>query len=338
MTDPRPVPAGIVADPVFLPQALDTITGLVRLVRMNSAAYRDASFLDDRMFVRRYELLLCRWSELTAKMDSAMPADARWIFHIGHVGSTLVARLLGELTLSVREPRILRDLAGAASGLNPADGRVIARLFSRRFAGAQPSLVKSTSFVSEIAPRLCPPGERALFLFASPRNYVRSILAGENSRKELAFVADQRAKRMAARAALPDARASEAHLAAAAWACEMTSLEAAAESMSDRLIHWADFDIMLGDMSSALQELTHFFGYGAAPARIAAIAAGPLMRRYSKALEYEYSPTIRRELMAEAGHDHRAAIEAAMDMLQKAARQAPLLARALSRVSLETEL
>ena len=39
-------------------------------------------------------------------------SDARWIFHIGHVGSTLISRLLGELegVLSVREPRSLRDL------------------------------------------------------------------------------------------------------------------------------------------------------------------------------------------------------------------------------------
>ena len=46
-------------------------------------------------------------------MDGDLRSDARWIFHIGHVGSTLVSRLLGELAgvLAIREPRLLRDLA-----------------------------------------------------------------------------------------------------------------------------------------------------------------------------------------------------------------------------------
>ena len=42
-----------------------------------------------------------------------------------------------------------------------------------------------------------------------------------------------------------------------------------------------------------------FFGFDAGRA-LAAIAAGPLMSRYSKALEYEYSASLRRELIAEA--------------------------------------
>jgi hypothetical protein len=337
VTDPSAVPSGIAADPTLLTQALDPVAGLVRLVRMDAEAYREASFLDDRMFARQFETILCRWSELVAEIGPSTPTDARWIFHIGHVGSTLVARLLGELTLSIREPRILRDFSGAFSNLASINGAVVARLLSRRFAGDQPTLVKATSFVSEVASHLCPPGERALFLFASPRNYIRSILAGENSRKELALLAGPRAIRMAGRASLPDARASEAHLAAAAWACEMTSLEASAEAMLDRAIHWVDFDLMLRDMPTALKGLTGFFDYEADPAVIAAIASGPLMRRYSKALEFDYSPALRRELIAEAGYDHRSSIEAAMDMLHKAAGQAPLLARALSRASWATE-
>lgn len=337
MTNLHSVSAEIAADPALLPQALDPLAGHVRLVSLDAKAYRDASFLDDRMFTRPHDLILCRWSELVAATSPAMPIDARWIFHIGHVGSTLVARLLGELTLSIREPRILRDFCGAIGTLAPTDGAVIARLLSRRFPGSQPTLVKATSFVSEVATSLCPPSQRALFLFASPRDYIRSILAGENSRRELAILADQRATRMAGRATLPDARASEAHLAAAAWACEMTSLEAAADAMQDRAIRWADFDLMLSDMPRALQEIICFFGYEAESETIAGIAMGPLMRRYSKALEFEYSPALRRELLAEAGEDHREAIEAAMDMLHKAAAQAPLLARALARASSATE-
>lgn len=337
MTTVQSLPPYLASDPSWLPQAIDPVERLVRLVRMDEQSYRAASFLDDRMFQQPVESLLCNWDELAGAIDPTMPTNARWIFHIGHVGSTLIARLLGELTLSIREPRILRDFCDASGNPAATDAAAITSLLSRRFAGDPPTLVKATSFVSEIAPMLCPPGERALFLFASPVNYVRSILAGENSRKELAILAGPRARRMMGRATFPDAGTSDAHLAAAAWACEMTSLEAATEAMPDRAIHWADFDLMLDDMPAALEELTRFFGYDADPATIASIASGRLMRRYSKALEYDYSPALRRELLEEASHDHRSAIEAAMDTLHRQAAHAPLLARALARASLATE-
>ena len=60
---------------------------------------------------------------------------------------------------------------------------------SRTFGPDEFACVKATSFVSEIAPELVPPGERALFMFASPRNYIASILAGENQCQELHMLA-----------------------------------------------------------------------------------------------------------------------------------------------------
>ena len=91
-----------------------------------------------------------------------------------------------------------------------------------------------------------PTGERALFMYASPRNYVASILAGENSVKELEVLAPSRAQRIAQRAPARSAqRATHADLAAIGWACEMTALEAAADAMIDRRIEWLDFDRML---------------------------------------------------------------------------------------------
>jgi hypothetical protein len=59
------------------------------------------------------------------------------------------------------------------------------------------------------------------------------------------------------------------------------------------------------------------------------------MRRYSKALEYDYSPDLRRELLAQARREHGGRIDSALAMLEKAAARSPLLARALSRTDLE---
>ena len=258
-------------------------------------------------------------------------SDARWIFHIGHVGSTLVSRLVGELdgVLAIREPRLLRDLA-----LSPPEVRSrylpqIARLMSRSFG--ETACVKATSFVSEIAPELVPRGERALFMYATPRNYVASILAGENSLVELHHLAASRAQRLARRGSALWAAHSDAELAAVAWACEMTSLEAAADAMADRHIEWADFDRMLDDMPAHLSRVAEFFGFDAEPGPIAALATGPLMGRYSKALEYDYSAGLRRDLIAEATAANGPAIDAALAMLRSAAEKSPMLARALER-------
>ena len=112
----------------------------------------------------------------------------------------------------------------------------------------------------------------------------------------------------------------------------MTALEAADRPNAE----WADFDRSLGDMEGFLRGVAGFFGFETAPERLKEIAEGPLMRRYSKATEYEYSPQLRRDLLAKAGSRHRADIESALAMLDAAAETAPLLRTALDRAQAES--
>jgi hypothetical protein len=329
----------IVRDAGWLLQALDPTGELVRLVEMDREAYRSASFLDDRMFQAARNSQIGRWSEIVEAIPADARRDARWIFHIGHVGSTLVARLLGELdgVLSIREPRILRDVVGLPDERSASYTEPLKALQSRTFDPSEVALVKATSFVSEIAPDLIGPGMQALFMYAAPRAYIQSILAGDNSRQELRVLAPSRAARLAPRVpTLAHAGGSEAHLAAVAWACEMTSLEAAAEAVQDAQAAWADFDIMLADMEAHLGQAAAHFGFHVDAERLQGLANGPLMGRYSKALEYEYSPGLRRELLAEAEQFHGRDIDSAMAMLIRAAEDAPLLASALRRAKAES--
>ena len=323
----------IAQDATWLAQALDPSAGMVRLVAMNRDSYRAASFLDDRLLTQPIDAQILPWPDVEAGVGRDLRSDARWIFHIGHVGSTLVSRLLGDIecVLGIREPRLLRDLA-----LSPPEVRhryiaPIPKLMSRTFAADEVSCVKATSFASEIAPALVPSGERALFMYAKPRNYIASILAGENSLKELNGHLDYRRQRLAGRGIVFPEPRNDAERAAIAWACEMTSLEAAADAMADRHVAWEDFDTMLDDMAAALGRVAAFFGFRAAPQEVQAIADGPLMKRYSKALEYEYSPSLRNELIAEqislAGHE----IDEALAMLGASSEKSLLLARALER-------
>jgi hypothetical protein len=325
-------PEEIAGDAKWLAQALDPSAGMVRMIAMDPDGYRAASFLDDRMLQSLVDAHVVPWPAVEQAVAGPLRQDARWIFHIGHVGSTLVSRLLGELdgVLAVREPRLLRDLTLVQADVRAPYLRSVPKLMSRTFASHEVACVKATSFVSEIAAELVPPGERALFMFASPRNYIGSILAGENSVKELHALASSRTERLGQRLGALPAR-NEAELAAVAWACEMTALEASADAMPGRSIAWADFDGMLEAMEPELARIADFFGFMAAPGQLRAIAEGPLMRRYSKALEYDYTPELRRELIAEATARHGAAIDGALAMLHSAAEKSPLLARALRR-------
>jgi hypothetical protein len=334
---PPPAPpsvAEITASARWLAQALDANAGAVRLVDLSPQAYRAASFLDDRIFQSPVVAHVVPWAPIAEALQPNARCDARWIFHIGHVGSTLISRLLGELdsVLAVREPRILRDLALVPADRRPAFVEPVRALLSRTFVASETALVKATSFVSELAAEIVPAGGRALFLYVPAPVYIATILAGESSRQELRMLAASRAARLEARApGVAVTQGSDADLAAVAWACEMTALEAAAEAMATGNVHWRNFDSQLGDMHRGLVELASFFGFRGSSETLEQIAGGPLLSRYSKALEYDYSPALRREVLAQAERTHRPQIRQALAMLESGARGSRLLARALER-------
>lgn len=328
-----PSPEQISRDATWLAQALDPNAGIVRLVAMDRDSYRAASFLDDRLMQQAVDAQLVPWPDVEAAVEGDLRTDARWIFHIGHVGSTLVSRLIGELgdVLAIREPRLLRDIAVSPPEVRECYIAAVPKLMSRTFGENEVACVKATSFASEIAARLVPAGERALFMYARPRNYVASILAGENSVKELHALATYRQQRLMSRAIeFPEPR-TDADRAVIAWACEITTLEAAFAALGDRRIEWADFDAVLGNMVAELARVASFFGFGAAERELAAIAAGPLMRRYSKDPNYDYSPSLRQKLIQQELNLQGRDIDAALAMLSAASERSPLLAQALGR-------
>ena len=332
---PEPLDPKEVADSAhWLAQAYDAASNMVRFVGMSAEDYRAAAFLDDRIFGQQRDVRVLPWADVATAMAGWVGEPARWIFHIGHVGSTMVARMLGEANgvLSLREPRILRDLAALSVGEATAMAPTVSALCSRANGEGEVALVKATSFVSEIAPMLVAAGQPAILMHVSASSYIATILAGENSVKELHALHDTRAKRMTGRATpMPDAAMSDAHRAAMAWACEMTSLEAAAAAMPDRPILWLDFDRFLARPAVSLLEAAAHCGIALSEAEANAITTGPLMQRYSKALEYDYGPALRRELQEESRQLHGPAIKAALAILLDASGSSPLLERALKR-------
>ena len=332
--------------PEWLPFEFDPAGDRVALLRMSEEDYRRASFLDQRILSPSSHIRQVPWSALASAMPPDARRDAQYIFHIGNVGSTLISRLLGEMetVFALREPLLLRSFADQLGPAGQAkwseeesQGRLdtLTALLSRTFAADQRSLIKATSFTSEIAWRLVPAGSQALFLYANPQHYLENMLAGDNSRQTLAILADSRARRLQSRCEgldLDPSRMSAGRKAAMTWACEMTALEQSEERMPGATVAWVDFDRFLAAPADGLTAIGAHFNLNLDSERARALAGGPLMRRYSKALEYEYSPDLRRQILEDARWRFRSEIEDALAWLQTLATRHPLIAKAVRRV------
>ena len=139
------------ASPAAAPLAFGETLDEVRWARLDEAGYAAASFLDERLLEDpRVERWVTPWrdAELAAE---GLGDEADFIFHLGHVGSTLLSRILGRspAVFSLREPEALRRLAvGEAASL--ARLGPLLRLYARTWRPEQRALVKATSFVAEI--------------------------------------------------------------------------------------------------------------------------------------------------------------------------------------------
>lgn len=332
--------------PAWFPQQMDAATDRVLLVRMSEDAYRTASFLDQRMLTQQSQPQWADWAELETA-DQSTRRDAHWIFHIGHVGSTLISRLLGELNgvFALREPQILRNFADLAAdrgephAIWPPD-RHDARLetavgwLSRTFSPDDRALIKASSFVSEIAKPLIGTERKALMLSVSPARYIETILAGENSRQELAVLASQRLRRLHARLGAPEWQLwelSEPVRAAMSWLSEMLTLEEARASAPGAHIHWVDFDDFLQEPAKHLLDMARFFAVDADAETIAALVESPIMTQYSKAPEHGYSRDVRESLLGEARTAYANGIAEALTWLKDAADRHAAVAAVLDR-------
>jgi hypothetical protein len=326
------------ATPHWFPQRYDAASDSVLLVQRSEADLRAAAFLDERSLTPGIPSHLVPWAIVAGAVPPDARRDIQYIFHIGHVGSTLISRLLGERpeVLALREPQILRDVA-ACLGKGAWDAarlEALTALLSRTFRPEQRAMAKASSFVSEIAAELVPAGSRALLLYASAEAYLGNILGGPNSRQDVAATASDRLERLQRRVGetcwgLADL--SEGEVVAMAWACEMSSLVQAAQRLGEEQVMWLDFDSFLGDPAASLGRLARFFGLD--PPAAEALATHPLMGRYSKAPEYEYDSALREEVLAEARRQHGAAIMAGLRWLDRAAAESEAVARCLDVAS-----
>ncbi|MGH7010959.1 MAG: hypothetical protein ACREEX_08985, partial [Caulobacteraceae bacterium] len=206
----------------------------VRLLRLSEAEYAAASFLDERLIGQVAEAGRMPFAELASAAEG-LAGESDFIFHLGHVGSTLLARLLGRSStiFALREPAILRTLAWEAESAGRT-GRltVMLRLLARVWRPDQRSLVKTTSFVSDLG-GFClevASSAKAILMVCGPQTFIAGILAGEATLAELAPSTPRRLARLAKRlGSAPAPPSGPGEMAAAAWTGEIASLGAIAK-------------------------------------------------------------------------------------------------------------
>ena len=304
----------------------------VRLVNLDEAAYAEASFLDGRLITPGLDSVWTDWATV-AQAAHVLPTRAHFIFHVGHVGSTLLSRLMGEHPglFSLREPALLRDVA--AGPLSARLGPLLA-LFSRTWRDDQTALIKATSFVSEIAPDLMAraPDGRAILLTTTPPAYLRSILGGEASRQEAQALAPHRLQRLQRRIGAPLQVDTPGEQIAMNWLCEATALAALAQAVPSRCL-WLDFDRLLADPVSLLAVALQHLGADPAALDLSGLVAGPIMRRYAKGPEHAYDAALRQRVQDEAARSFGGEIRAGMAWLQRTAEASPQVRGALQQAA-----
>jgi hypothetical protein len=295
----------------------------LELVELDEGAYRAASFLDERLLVRDPRRANC---ELALVGSAAMRLESRahYLFHIGHVGSTLVSRLIGahESFFSLREPALLRAFADPTTPPAGLSLDCVLALLARTWRPAQRAVIKATSLVNEAAETILGGMHRpaAIFIYATPQNYLRGIFAGPNSRVESKALVPGRKRRLERRfgaEALPPIQ-TEGEWVAMNWLSEMSALHRAAQRFEAQVL-WMDFDGFLQHPETGLSAIFQALGAQCPMADIESLASGPIMRQYSKAPEHSYDAALRREVLESADWQHGAEIKRGLQWLGRIA-------------------
>ncbi|SDD84145.1 hypothetical protein [Kordiimonas lacus] len=318
----------------------------VYLLGADPAFYQDAAFLDQRAIRPGMQGSWQDWDQVRAEALSSHASPLGLIFHIGHCGSTLISRALGLLNglFCLREPLPFRDLAISWTDRTAPwtqkteaalleDMAALRALWARTPGAAGTSIVKTTSFCSLMAaPWLAHfPKDRAVCLSMAPEVYLATVLGAPAYITDLAGGAKPRmVSLMEATGAdlAPLSSLSPGELGAMTYLAEMTNMQQAADVAGDRMLR-VDFDRYLKDPAETLIALSQHFGHPAGEQTIATALVNPVLGRYSKATDYAFSATDRRDRLAASRAENRSEIAKGMNWLVSFARTHDLAANAL---------
>jgi hypothetical protein len=333
--------------PDSYPQKLDLVRQCFLLIQLSEDAYRSASFLDDRILGPATKGAWLAIDRVAARAQ--LPATTRplhFIFHTGHVGSTLLSRLLDEtgVVLSLREPLPLRTLAEAQDVLDRPESLLdrarfqqlmgtLQRLWSRGYASTSCVVVKATSSAGRVAPALFSQSEatRGVYLNVGAEPYLATLLAGQNSPIDLRGHAAERMRRLSARIQTPLTPVhalSPGELAAMSWLTESLTQRETLDRHPGQVVG-IDFGRFLADVPGGVQRVLAHLSLPSDRDAVDRLTRSPVLTRYSKAPEHPYGAALRARILDEARRAHREELARGMRWLEQVAKTEDVAAAVL---------
>lgn len=322
------------------------------VVELSADAYRAASFLDQRVLrpaMKGAQAPLGRVVDAARGVQSTVPLH--FIFHTGHVGSTLVSRLLEDIggVLALREPLPLRSLAEIHDTIDRADSLVgvqgfdtlltaFLRLWSRGYPATKAVVLKATSTAGRLAPVLMTqlPVARAIYLNLRAEPYLAILLGGQNSALDLRGHGSERARRLQALGAPAFSafhQLSPGERAAMGWLTESWSQAKALDAAGSRMIA-VDFDELLGDLRRGIERIVGHLGLETSAGFLDGVAQSPTLTRYAKGPDHAYSPQLRAQVLAQSRAVNAVEIRKGLNWLQAMAGASGAVANVVARAGL----
>lgn len=326
---------------------VDLAADAALIVSLGAETYRSASFLDDRALVPGTSGFWIPLPELAAAASALGCArPLHFIWHTGHVGSTLVNRLLDEVpgVLSLREPQPLRTLADASDALGTAHS-LMGEEQHRRLAGALTSawsrgydetrcvVVKGASAaarVAQLASRQAP-AARSIYLNVRREPYLATALARSGPPVDLRSYGPERVRRLQSSLSVPAQplwSMSVGELAAMSWLTETLTQRDVTRALGERVLS-LDFDAVLADVGGSMRRVLEHFALSPDDAYSARVESSPVLGRYSKGPDTPYSPAIRRQALDRSRERHGDEIRKGLLWLERLARSEASVAEAL---------
>lgn len=332
--------------PDLLPWQIDTSADRLLLALIDEPRYRNASFLDQRLNADgRLQAFWVPLERIGADYHSA-PRESvgcEFIFHIGHCGSTLLSRLLGDhrRLLPLREPLVLRTLAEterriASGGALPTPASwqelltLLVGLLTRTYALDQRALIKASSNCNNLIRPLVEshPEHRALLLYLNFESYLASVLRPQ-SRAALDTFLEARLfdLRHLTSLVIPESGAlSPAQRGAINWCASMVQFMAArADPGLLARVRLLEFEAFLEAPARNLVELFAFFNIPVAPSAADGIVNKGYLSTYAKNPRIAYTPEMRAQDLATSRQTHAREINAAQNWLRVLLDQDPNL-------------
>lgn len=361
MKDPDHVPEAVrtqlerlVDTPALFLRDIDPVSRRAVLAPMSEDSYRASSFLDTRI-QRAGDRELAIPLDALLRLVAARPEPPNaidYIFHVGHCGSSLLSRLLGELPefLALREPPLLMGLARSHRRLDEPGFpisrsawdellQLSLRMLGRTWHPGQRALIKPTSHTANLIPLLMrfTGRERALLMYLDLETYLTVMLRAGVRQETRLYARDFRLRdftRLAPAAAATLDTASDAQLAAMNWLLQTREFAVALDdpALQGRLLP-LDFDAFLATPEPILADVCRFLHTEQAPGTLTTLLAGPAATRHAKSPETLYDSGQRaRELEASRAR-HADEIGAAMEWTRELTESCAEFAGLIERFS-----